>query len=234
MFFFAPDKKELKRWGLCFALVLALHVAFAAGVSYWSSRDEAGGGVPIEAMMIDMVAMAPAAPPEPLPPGPEQVEHKPKPEPRPEPEVEPDPLALPEPEQEPEEEVKEEVKESTAPEQLDLPTDTVKRAPSAEALGVMRRAQATWHSRLVGHLERHKRYPRSARMRREEGVVHVRFRINRDGEVLDCSLVTSSGHTSLDDATVALVSRASPLPTPPDDVPGEVHELVVPVEYFLR
>lgn len=234
MFFFAPDKKELKRWSLCFALVLALHVAFAAGVSYWANREDIGGGAPVEAMMIDMVAVAPPAPPVPLPPGPEKVEHKPKPEPKPEPNVAPDPLALPEPEDEPEEEVKEEVKETTAPEQHDLPADTVEKAPSAEMLASARRAQATWHSRLVGHLERHKRYPRSARMRREEGVAHVRFRINREGEVLDCKLVTSSGHSSLDDATVALIARASPLPRPPDDVTGEVHELVVPVEYFLR
>lgn len=232
MLFFAPDRKELKRWTLCFALVLALHVAFAAGVSYWSDRSMPGGGVPLDAMMIDMVAVAPPAPPAPLPPGPEQVEHQPPPQPvRPE---TPDPLAVPEKAQPPEEQVREEAEQTTAPEHHDLPADTVQKAPSAAALAAVRNAQATWHSRLVAHLKRHQRYPRSARMRHEEGVAHVRFRIDRNGVVLGYELVSSSGHASLDAATLELIQRASPLPQPPQEIPGAVQELVVPVDYSLR
>ncbi|HYH18538.1 MAG TPA: energy transducer TonB [Azospirillum sp.] len=96
------------------------------------------------------------------------------------------------------------------------------------------RAVPAWQGLVLGHLERHKRYPRLAQIRRLEGVAQVRFILDRQGRVLSARLEKSSGHAILDEETVSLVERASPLPTPPPEMPQERIELVVPVQFFVR
>ncbi|MDF1781787.1 MAG: energy transducer TonB [Alcanivoracaceae bacterium] len=234
MFFSTPNKKEGGRWALCFALVLFMHVGFAAGVSIWSNIDKHGGGAPVEAIMIDMVAVAPKQPEKLLPVGAKQEKHKPVVEPKPM--LSPDPLAMPEPvpEQKPEDDRFQEVKEDRAPKSVELPEDVIQKSPSPEALAATSAAQATWHSRLIAHMERHKRYPRSARIRHQEGVSKIRIVLDRDGNVLSCKLSGSAGYELLDKATLDMVARAAPFPKMPDDIFGESKELIVPVEYSIR
>jgi len=55
-------------------------------------------------------------------------------------------------------------------------------------------------------------YPPLARMRRLEGVAHVRFAIASDGRPQDLALAGSSGHGILDRAALAAVEAAAPLP----------------------
>jgi protein TonB len=98
--------------------------------------------------------------------------------------------------------------------------------PSAEQ-------SADWHARVLGRLNAMKAYPASARARRQQGVVLIRFILDRQGQVLSVSLVQGSGFAPLDREALALPKRATPLPMPPDDVPGQQIELVVPVEFHL-
>lgn len=90
---------------------------------------------------------------------------------------------------------------------------------------------AKWQSRLMSHLERRKRYPSEARSNREEGTVYVRFRIDDSGNVLSVSLSRSSGHSSLDQAVLDMVRRASPVPAPP---PGVSKTITAPVRFNIR
>ncbi|WP_051439051.1 energy transducer TonB [Ciceribacter selenitireducens] len=90
---------------------------------------------------------------------------------------------------------------------------------------------AKWQSRLMSHLERRKRYPSEARSNREEGIVYVRFRIDDGGNVLSVSLSRSSGHSSLDQAVLDMVRRASPVPAPP---PGVSKTITAPVRFNIR
>ena len=90
---------------------------------------------------------------------------------------------------------------------------------------------ARWQSRLMAHLERRKRYPRSARRARQEGVAQVRFTIDGSGNVQSVALARSSGVAELDAEVVAMVRRASPVPAPP---PGVGRTIVVPVQFNLR
>ncbi len=96
------------------------------------------------------------------------------------------------------------------------------------------RAAAAWQGALLAHLARHKRYPRAAQNRGDEGVVHVRFIMTRQGAVMAQSVERPSGHEALDIEAADLVRRAQPLPAPPADVPGERFELVVPIQFRLR
>ncbi|WP_345772382.1 energy transducer TonB [Azospirillum baldaniorum] len=106
----------------------------------------------------------------------------------------------------------------------------------AQAAPVVRNSNAlpTWHGAVLGHLERYKRYPRIAQMRRQQGVPQVHITLDRQGRVLAVRLHKGSGFEALDEETIALVERASPLPAPPPDVAQDRMELVVPVQYFLR
>lgn len=70
-------------------------------------------------------------------------------------------------------------------------------------------------------------------MRREEGIVRVRFVINRTGTLLEGHIIESSGRASLDDEASAMMQRASPYPKAPLDVPGDRIEFTAPIEFTL-
>jgi protein TonB len=91
-----------------------------------------------------------------------------------------------------------------------------------------------FEARLLAHLEKNKLYPREARLRRQEGVVYVRFAMNRHGGVLSLEIEKSSGIGSLDSECLALVRRSEPLPALPSEIHGERLEIVVPVYFSLR
>lgn len=92
----------------------------------------------------------------------------------------------------------------------------------------------TWEGKVLAALQRHRRYPQSARFRREQGVPYIRFVIDRDGKVLSSQLDRSSGFADLDREAVSLPKRAQPLPRPPADKVGATLELFAPVEFFIR
>lgn len=174
------------------------------------------------------------APPEPVrevPEGPEQVQQEePKPKEQERPDPVPDiavpqlsPLTQPVPPPVERSAAVDPVPETTAPKSLPAP-------PSNRASS---NTEATWQALLLAHLEKHRRYPARARAARQQGVVYVSFRMNRQGQVISSSVLRSSGHATLDQAALDTLRRAQPLPRIPDDRP-DVVELTVPVEYFTR
>ncbi len=103
--------------------------------------------------------------------------------------------------------------------------ETAKQPPQAAG------GSQKWQNRLMAHLEKRKRYPAAAKRRRDEGVATVRFSIDPAGNVLSVSLARSSGIPELDEEVVAMVRRASPVPTPP---PGAKLDVSVPVRFNIR
>ncbi|MFP4080215.1 MAG: energy transducer TonB, partial [Ectothiorhodospira sp.] len=95
-------------------------------------------------------------------------------------------------------------------------------------------ARRDYARQLQAWLERHKRYPRQARFRRQEGTVTVRFVVDRKGRVRSHELVGSSGHPALDREVEAMLERAQPLPEMPEDLPGEGFSVEMPVRFNLR
>jgi len=172
----------------------------------------------------------PAAPPEPMsevPPGPVQVERQ---EPRPAPQtpmIDPpeirlgksDPAPIPAPVPDP----GLPVEKTTAPEARPAPA-----APQAST------GKPTWEGLVLAALNKVKRYPPDAQFARRQGVPWIRLTMDRQGRVLSVMLERGSGIPSLDREALALPRRASPLPKPPEDVPGAAIELIVPVEFFMR
>jgi protein TonB len=83
-------------------------------------------------------------------------------------------------------------------------------------------------------LNRAKRYPTRARLRRIEGQALLNFTIRRDGTVIAWRLVRSTGNEDLDAAVGEMIERASPLPPLPPEMPGEIWSPTVPVDFSVN
>lgn len=92
---------------------------------------------------------------------------------------------------------------------------------------------ADYYSVLMAHLQRKKRYPSEARQARQQGIVTVRFTVNRDGAVTASSIKRSSGHDLLDQATLDLMQRVSPLPPIPREMQRDSLTIALPIDYAL-
>lgn len=95
-------------------------------------------------------------------------------------------------------------------------------------------AKIAYVSRIQAWLERHKRYPRRARLLRQEGTAVLYFVMDREGRLEGYRIRRSSGYELLDHAVRAMIERAQPLPKMPASLPQPRLEIVVPVEFILR
>jgi protein TonB len=214
----AQDRDDLRRWLICGALVVCVHAAVVAALMQWREPIQEGD-FGSDVILLEL--------------RPEQVEAEPTPD-KPvekveETEKKPDPL----PEQQSEVMLQ---PETPVPRTQPVPHDEIAPAPvtTAAQSARARAAVATWRSQIAGMLEHSKRYPQEARSRREQGVAQLAFSIDREGHVLSSRIVTSSGFSTLDEETLALVQRAQPFPVPPPEVSGTEIKFTVPVRYCIR
>jgi protein TonB len=84
-----------------------------------------------------------------------------------------------------------------------------------------------WQQALVARLDRFKRYP--AQAHGTEGVASLAFTIDRNGNVLNSQIATTSGSAVLDAEVLALVKRAAPFPPPPAEVADTDLSFVIPI-----
>lgn len=94
------------------------------------------------------------------------------------------------------------------------------------------KGEVTFEGMLLARLEQFRRYPADALRRRQEGVAYLRFRMNREGQVMDAAIFRRSGCASLDREALATLHRAQPLPRIPDNRPDTI-EVRVPIEFLL-
>jgi periplasmic protein TonB len=173
-------------------------------------------------------AVQPPAPPaaqaEIPPPPPPKPERKPEPKPR------PLPLPRPQPEQQaqpPQQAIPQPMQQlplplpSQSPQVASIPSPP----PSPTISPDYRTVIGSW-------LATHKRYPEGARERGEEGRAVLRFRVGRDGRVLDAAVVSSSGFADLDAAVVAMMQGAVLPPFPPNMTEPEI-EVSVQIRFGL-
>jgi TonB family protein len=119
---------------------------------------------------------------------------------------------------------------------ISLPKEPEKKvAVSTPGGGVDARSVVVrYQMMLLRHLAAYKRYPQISRTRRQEGVVMVKFTMDRAGRVLSASLASAPHFTALDEEGVAILRRATPLPAPPAELQGDPLSLVVPIEFALH
>jgi protein TonB len=93
---------------------------------------------------------------------------------------------------------------------------------------------ADYFALLRAHLERHKSYPRRARLLREEGTVALSLTIDGEGRVLRHGILRSSGSSRLDGAVKEMVADAGRLPRPYAELGPFPLSIEVPVTFDLR
>ncbi|MGA8919670.1 MAG: TonB family protein, partial [Pseudolabrys sp.] len=181
------------------------------------------------------------------PPGPQQQDAEPAPEPDkplekklelpPDPKAEPLQAIVPPPKavEKPREKKPKQKHASlaSAPSSADTKSERA-AAPTAGANSQNPNALPNWKSQLVAQLERSKRYPPEAQSRGEQGVAQLAFSVDRSGGVHNARITRSSGSSLLDQATLALVARAAPLPPPPPEITGSQIPISVPIHYNMR
>jgi protein TonB len=226
----AADRFDLPRWALCCAVVLGVHAAAVGMLLRW--HEPVGFGEPSSAIVVDL---SPFATPqsesiEDIAPGPRQQEAEAPPpqekreqveakveqkiEPAPEPDV-----AVPPPEE-----------AKPAPPQVQPAPATTAPPPTHASQAAIRK----WYTDVRAQFDRHKAYPKSARMRHETGTVQLAFAIDRQGRVVSSAVERSSGHETLDQEAIATVRRAQPFPTPPAAMPGDTFNFTLPVPFSIR
>ncbi len=85
-----------------------------------------------------------------------------------------------------------------------------------DALGFTMKSYLEYHGyNDTAKIERHKKYPDTAKNKQIEGNVTVRFTITPKGSVYRVEIVKSSGHSILDTAALKAVNDADPFPKPP-------------------
>jgi periplasmic protein TonB len=62
----------------------------------------------------------------------------------------------------------------------------------------------------------------------------VRFALDRTGHVLSASIVRGSGDASFDEAALAMMRRADPVPPPPPRVADEGLTFTMPVIFRVK
>ncbi|TWA82716.1 outer membrane transport energization protein TonB [Azospirillum brasilense] len=182
----------------------------------------------------------PVAQPEPeLAPEPEPV--PPVAEPPPEPTAEPPPPPKPLPKPAPKPPVKAAPKQQPAPASPPSPAPSTESetgtgtgtghnaAAAVEAVSASRGAMVDYGAQVWAWIGRHK--PEKVV---GGGQATVKLTLGTAGEVLDASILTSSGDEALDRAALAAVRKASPFPTPPPGLPVEDRVFSVPFLFRPR
>jgi protein TonB len=105
---------------------------------------------------------------------------------------------------------------------------------SAVAGGGTPGARADFNALVVAWIEKHKRYPDNARRRGLEGRPSMRFRIDRNGQVLSSDLHHATGQQLLDKAAIETITRANPFPPMPPELTDDSIEFIVPIEFSMR
>jgi periplasmic protein TonB len=123
--------------------------------------------------------------------------------------------------------------EATAP----VPIENAREAPvaTAPALGTgagAQRLRVTWQRKLMAHLERFKRYPSTGVPRSTR--IEVGFTLDRVGHVVSAEIRQGSGDAAFDQAALAMLRRADPVPPPPPLVADEGLNFTLPVVYRIK
>lgn len=82
-------------------------------------------------------------------------------------------------------------------------------------------------------LARHRTYPDAAKKAKLQGVVHVRFTLDRHGRLLAAGIDRGPGIALLEQAAMDVLQRASPMPPIPESMGISKLTLTLPIEYSL-
>ena len=114
------------------------------------------------------------------------------------------------------------------------PTQQAALPPARVPAPASRAAVSQGYEALLGEwLNSHKRYPESARERGEEGSAVLHFAVERDGRVIEASVIRSSGYADLDQGLEQMM-RGAVLPPFPSDMSQSSISVSVTIRFSLE
>jgi protein TonB len=116
-------------------------------------------------------------------------------------------------------------------------TESAAEGPRSQAPAVgpgesTRRERQSWQRELAAHLDRHKRYPGDRSSQTAE--IMLSFVLDRTGRVLSARVARSSGDPSFDDAALAMMRRADPVPAPPPGTADSGLSFTLPIIFRTK
>jgi periplasmic protein TonB len=95
-------------------------------------------------------------------------------------------------------------------------------------------ASSSYVSALKSAIEKCREYPLMARRQKLEGDVKVACLISREGELREARVVSTSGHSILDNAALRTVRSVGRFPPAPLELKGESFNFVAPITFRLN
>jgi TonB family protein len=115
-----------------------------------------------------------------------------------------------------------------APPKLERPTPQAFQEPPRSVLAYLQ--LRAWHQEVAVHLVKYKRRLDGDRV----GTVVLRFVLDRTGHVVSAKVEKTSGDTVIDDAALAMLQRADPLPRPPQLLTDDELTFAVPLRFVNK
>lgn len=106
-------------------------------------------------------------------------------------------------------------------------------APEAPLTARGKRARDNYLRELMAWLAKHRVYPLEARKQKLQGVVQVRFSIDRNGRLLDSRVQQTAGEAVLDAAALEVLVRANPMPKFPKSLDRQRLTVTLPIDFSL-
>jgi protein TonB len=110
----------------------------------------------------------------------------------------------------------------------------VAAGPTPDDVARISNATNQWELAFRKHIEKYRRYPKSAKRKHQEGMPVVNFVFDRAGNVIEARITRSSGFEALDEEAIATFQRASPLPPLPPEVVGERLQRTIAINFNLK
>ena len=257
----APQRASLSIWLAAALGAVLIHAACVALAFEYLQSDEVSEELGAPAIEVGIELMAPRLESNALPPGPEAeasaaspavmeqravIEQTELPKAPPTETEDPDRVVAPDEANKPKDDDPEvpavvqtaPSNPSIAAEATAMPSpQTTQEAPRSVApvLGTgesMQRLRTTWQKELAAHLDKYKRYPGDRSHQSAEIV--IKFELDRTGHVVSTDIVKSSGDQAFDDAALAMMRRADPVPPPPPLVADEGLSFSMPIIFRVK
>jgi protein TonB len=115
-----------------------------------------------------------------------------------------------------------------------IPVSTEVTGQSVAQASVIASAKAKYFSLITQTIYKNKKYPRQAYSLNQEGLVVVRMKLDKSGNILDLNILEEAPYPNLTKASLETIRNIQKFPPIPDEL--EMSEMIfrIPIEYKIQ